>query len=167
MARLCEYLPHRLQQGCQILSKYVAPFVLAVISNTTSPDTLCYELGVCYAAPGKRMCHLFPLPRSLNEVNNYAGDRRRRKPLPPQRQRYVGAAVADGKGWPWLCYIPGVYYLCEAFDDVYDQLLPAVDLDGDRFSPAETLRGSIWRGRDCGDLDRDVYPGTCRLAEHP
>ena len=81
----------------------------------------------------------------------------------PHAPRHILWVCADGKGWPWLCYIPGVYYLCEAFDDVYDQLLPAVDLDGDRFSPAETLRGSIWRGRDCGDLDRDVYPGTCRL----
>ena len=79
LARLCAYLPLRLQGGCQILSKYVAPFVLAVISNTTSPDTICYELGVCYvgaAAPaGKRMCHLFPLPRSLNEVDS-VGDSR-------------------------------------------------------------------------------------------
>ena len=60
---------------------------------------------------------------------------------------------------PWVCYIPGVKQLCEALDNVYDQLVPAVDLDGDRFSPTETLRGSIWRGRDCSDIRGDIYPG--------
>ena len=35
----------------------------------------------------------------------------------------------------------------------------SVDFDTDKFSPAETLRGSIWRGRDCNDFDKSVYPG--------
>ena len=157
MERLCEFLPLRLQTGCDIAAEYVAPFILDVISNTTSPDTLCYDMGVCYAEPGKTMCHLFPLPRSLNEVDH---DRERGESLRLPPREYVDLALADSRGWPWICYIPGVYYLCEAFDDVYDQLLPAVDFDGDRFSPAETLRGSIWRGRDCNDFDREVYPGV-------
>ena len=153
MDRLCELLPLRLQAGCNIAAEYVAPFILDVLSNTTSPDTLCYDLGVCYVDPGKAMCHLFPLPRSLNEVEK----EERRLPLPPRN--FVDLAVADSKGWPWVCYIPGVYYLCAAFDDVYDQLLPGLDYDGDRFSPTETLRGSIWRGRDCNDFEREIYPG--------
>ena len=78
MDRLCELLPLRLQAGCNIAAEYVAPFILDVLSNTTSPDTLCYDLGVCYVDPGKAMCHLFPLPRSLNEVEK----EERRLPLP-------------------------------------------------------------------------------------
>ena len=159
MERLCDYLPLRLQSGCEIAARYVAPFVLAVITNTTSPDTLCYDLGVCYVEPGKAMCHLFPLPRSLNEVER---KRETRPDLPPRE--YVDSAAADLRGWPWICYVPGVYYVCEAFDDVYDQLLPAVDHDGDRYSPAESLRGSIWRGRDCNDFKKEVYPGALYLV---
>ena len=55
--------------------------------------------------------------------------------------------------------MPGAYKLCEALFDTYSKLLPSVDFDGDKHSPAETLRGSIWRGRDCADLDSSVYPG--------
>ena len=55
--------------------------------------------------------------------------------------------------------VPGAYKLCEALFDTYSKLLPSVDFDGDKHSPAETLRGSIWRGRDCADLDSSVYPG--------
>lgn len=36
---------------------------------------------------------------------------------------------------------------------------PAKDLDGDGFSDARTLRGYDWRGKDCDDLRKDVYPG--------
>jgi len=38
--------------------------------------------------------------------------------------------------------------------------LPAFDTDGDRFSTAETLRGSFWRGKDCDDWDATAFPGA-------
>ena len=37
--------------------------------------------------------------------------------------------------------------------------LPLQDIDGDRFSTIKTLRGSHWRGEDCDDVNKDVYPG--------
>jgi len=37
--------------------------------------------------------------------------------------------------------------------------LPLQDMDGDRFSKMKTLRGSDWRGEDCDDVNKDVYPG--------
>lgn len=48
--------------------------------------------------------------------------------------------------------------------DNIEHHLPADDLDGDRFSPARTLRGSDWRGKDCDDLRKDVYPGRAKTA---
>lgn len=62
-------------------------------------------------------------------------------------------------GDPWICYLPGVSQLCTALKDVYGKLIPAIDHDGDKFSPTEQFRGSIWRGRDCNDKRNDVYPG--------
>ena len=47
----------------------------------------------------------------------------------------------------------GAYKVCQAIFDTYDKLLPSVDFDNDKHSPAETLRGSLWRGRDCKDFD--------------
>ena len=58
------------------------------------------------------------------------------------------------EAFPWICYLPGIYRLCQALTDTYKKLLPALDHDGDRFSPAESLRGSIWRGRDCSDFSQ-------------
>jgi len=34
-----------------------------------------------------------------------------------------------------------------------------VDFDGDLYSPVFIWRGSAWRGRDCDDIDPNVYPG--------
>jgi len=34
-----------------------------------------------------------------------------------------------------------------------------LDLDGDRFSTVATFRGTDWRGKDCNDLNKDIYPG--------
>jgi len=34
-----------------------------------------------------------------------------------------------------------------------------VDFDGDRFSDLKTFRGTHWRGKDCDDLNKNIYPG--------
>ena len=44
-------------------------------------------------------------------------------------------------------------------DRVFDDHLPGFDLDGDKFSNHGTLRGSMWRGKDCDDLKKHIYPG--------
>ena len=36
---------------------------------------------------------------------------------------------------------------------------PIVDIDLDKFSTYDKLRGSNWRGKDCNDLMAEVYPG--------
>eukprot|EP00163_Fabomonas_tropica_P027048 TRINITY_DN5119_c0_g2_i2.p1 TRINITY_DN5119_c0_g2~~TRINITY_DN5119_c0_g2_i2.p1 ORF type:complete len:437 (-),score=122.48 TRINITY_DN5119_c0_g2_i2:169-1479(-) len=36
---------------------------------------------------------------------------------------------------------------------------PLIDLDGDKFAAVPTLRGYEWRGADCNDFDKDIYPG--------
>ena len=135
---LCSYIPQTYRGACDLLARYVAPFIIQELDKHTSPDTLCYELQICYVESNTHMCHLFPLPSSINEVGNV----RNNFDIPRQ---YLEESSADGNKWPWVCYIPGVWHLCIALDDVYDQLVPALDLDGDRFSPTETLRGSIWR----------------------
>ena len=94
---------------------------------------------MCYPANGKK-CHLFPLPSNVPDFVP-------RKPQLINEKRLI-------KAFPWICYLPGIYRLCQALTDTYKNLLPALDHDGDRFSPAESLRGSIWRGRDCSDFSQ-------------
>lgn len=52
--------------------------------------------------------------------------------------------------WEWLK---------KEIDHVFNTHEPLVDLDGDNFATMETFRGTSWRGRDCDDLDKSVYPG--------
>lgn len=38
--------------------------------------------------------------------------------------------------------------------------LPIVDLDKDGFSTIPVMRGYNWRGKDCNDFNKNVYPGV-------
>ena len=135
--------------------KTISPLIYGELLRRTSPDTICYKIRICTVDPGKTMCHLYPLPSALNELD---WEEKSSQWNPPP-QEYLERSHRGPEGMPWVCYIPGVKQLCQALVNVYDQLVPAVDLDGDKFSPAETLRGAIWRGRDCSDIRGDIYPG--------
>ncbi|KAL0490188.1 acyloxyacyl hydrolase, partial [Acrasis kona] len=54
---------------------------------------------------------------------------------------------------PW--WLP----LIQPFLDALKNHVPLVDGDGDLFSTIDTFRGSAWRGKDCDDRSRDIYPG--------
>lgn len=154
MLRLCTYLPDGYQEECNTLVYFLAPIIVSEIYNHATVDTICYALHICYVDSDQTMCHLFPLPKGShhpNHVNFPAAD------IDDRQVQFISYYLT--KAFPWICYLPGVHQLCLALDNAYDKLLPGVDLDGDRHSPAETLRGSIWRGRDCADLDSTVYPG--------
>jgi hypothetical protein len=45
--------------------------------------------------------------------------------------------------------------------------LPLFDADGDYFSPYGALRGFHWRGKDCDDTNKDVYPGRATTSAGP
>ena len=32
-------------------------------------------------------------------------------------------------------------------------------MDGDGYSDLPSLRGTSWKGKDCNDLDKNIYPG--------
>ena len=159
LERLCSYLPTSYVTECKTIVDFLAPIIDKDMKQM-SVDTVCYALKICYVDPGRRMCHLFERPTHPNDIMYEMLDRRQMTTLSTKE-------LEDGliKAFPWICYIPGVYRLCVALSDTYNKLLPGVDLDGDRHSPAETLRGSIWRGRDCADLNGEIYPGRRPLGE--
>eukprot|EP00057_Strongylocentrotus_purpuratus_P020668 XP_011675142.1 PREDICTED: acyloxyacyl hydrolase isoform X1 [Strongylocentrotus purpuratus] len=56
--------------------------------------------------------------------------------------------------------------LCELLKTSFgDNHLPIVDVDQDRYSVYQTLRGSHWRGKDCSDISSDLHPGIKALKQ--
>ena len=53
--------------------------------------------------------------------------------------------------WDWL-----VHLIVDRFGNSH---LPVFDLDNDTFSDISTLRGYHWKGADCDELNRHIYPG--------
>eukprot|EP00095_Tigriopus_kingsejongensis_P003537 snap_masked-scaffold106_size358372-processed-gene-1.9 protein:Tk03537 transcript:snap_masked-scaffold106_size358372-processed-gene-1.9-mRNA-1 annotation:"acyloxyacyl hydrolase-like" len=151
LERLCGFLPEAYVGSCQSLLEYIGPFILKEFTKNASPDMLCYQLRVCQIDPDRQMCHLFPLPGSLNSVESAH--------LPSILIEEEWLIQSEFEGTSWICNIPGVSQLCSIIDKVYGQLTPALDLDGDRFSSIQTMRGAYWRGRDCSDIRADIHPG--------
>ncbi len=156
LRRMCTFLPTKYQSSCDFLVQALAPIIAEEIVANSSPDTICYKIKICYVDPGKQMCHLFPLPESLNDVKTGWKSQPIESIVPKKYQRYVGESTTST---PWICKIPGVSELCAALDNVYDKLTPFYDFDGDKFSGVEEFRGAIWRGRDCNDFNKDIRPG--------
>ena len=61
--------------------------------------------------------------------------------------------------FPDLCNISVVKPICDIIDRFGTDHLPVDDLDGDYFSDVPTFRGTSWRGKDCMDMDKNIYPG--------
>ena len=147
LTRLCTFLPKTYQGECEALVEYLAPIIDKEIDEHFTVDVVCYSIGLCYVDPGRKMCNLFPLPPNLQ------------LPAKSAQAKKIFNEELILKAFPWICYLPGIYRLCEALSDTYTKLLPAIDLDGDKFSSVERLRGSVWRGRDCSDFDDQYRPG--------
>jgi len=74
----------------------------------------------------------------------------------------ISAALAQARGLKLdTDYEPCKHNVSCHIINFVDGHLPLKDFDGDRFAPLEAkrLRGSDWRGADCDDKRRDVYPG--------
>ncbi|XP_023330125.1 acyloxyacyl hydrolase isoform X2 [Eurytemora carolleeae] len=145
----CSRLPDPLSVDCSNVVFTLGPAVLDYLSNSSTPDTLCYSIGLCNKEPGQ--CNLFPKGKQASQAKSKI------RKLSEIENSYLSEMIV--KVFPWLCYIPGVRQLCEALERTFEQLEPGLDIDGDGFSPAETFRGSLWRGRDCHDGNSNIHPG--------
>lgn len=65
-------------------------------------------------------------------------------------------SITDSK----ICTIPGIKEICKIIDNVFDNHIPMLDLDGDHFGSEEALRGTSWRGKDCNDFVKSIRPGA-------
>lgn len=137
LERFCNYLPPAVAIPCKVFVDYIAYEIIRVLPAKYNPDEACQGLGFCFTDTGEEQCHLFPKPKVSRVFN--AGRKR--------------AA-------PNICELPGIKEICKLIDKIFDGHMPAVDLDGDRFSVMKTFRGTSWRGKDCDDGSKDIHPGS-------
>ena len=147
---LCSYLPEDYEDKCVLFVELFGPYVLQLLEYEVVPDRICYASGLCYDENQTGMCHLFPVPDSYIEQPQVLN-------ITEGEKKLVSYMIIQAL--PWICWIPGVKQLCDAFDNAFHRILPALDVDGDGHSPVEELRGSLWRGRDCHDGDSEIHPG--------
>ena len=147
---LCSYLPPDYDSRCSLFMHIFGPIALRLLDSGASPDVICYDTTLCVDQTGKGMCHLFPFTEGGNQKERHLN-------LTASLRDFLEEKIVESL--PWLCWIPGVKQLCDAFEAAFHRVLPGLDVDGDGHSPVESLRGSLWRGRDCHDGNREIHPG--------
>ncbi|KAK3914227.1 Acyloxyacyl hydrolase [Frankliniella fusca] len=140
------------RKAVQILEPLL--FLLIELQGKVTPDTLCYALNICHQDHGEKVCHLFPVPS--NNLLQSEIELVKIKVKPILEGWYGTDDHSKGKN---ICELPGVRDLCAYLSTIWDGMEPAYDFDGDKFSSSEKWRGSHWRGRDCFDVNSDIYPG--------
>ena len=117
-----------------------------------TPDYVCQQLGVCTST-----CHLFPAPLVPPAKRDI--DWSSRIPKQPDNwydfsSLYIVPMVAIN----WHFRV-GLELIDRSLSGFANEHLPLFDIDGDKFSDWKTLRGASWRGRDCDDIKKSIYPG--------
>jgi acyloxyacyl hydrolase len=145
MEMLCSYLPSTLSVWCADLIQQYGSTVINMLENEETPDLVCLQLGICNNAT----CHLFPYPSKMTPfMKAFPSFTAYEMPQPSRLHERQARAGFDPLQWLW-----------DKLSTIVNSHLPLVDLDGDKFSSADTFRGSRWRGRDCNEFANDIYPG--------
>ncbi len=158
---LCQFLPEELQDACTAVVKAVAPAVIELLEASETPDVVCYAIGICKNDTGE-FCRVFPPPKldAGESIATRIGKARSRiSPFLAMKKKsgidLFHDVLID------ICKIPVIERICNGLNDH----TPVEDGDGDLFSTAGTLRGFYWRGKDCDDSNKDIYPGRHTLDD--
>ncbi|KAK3597581.1 hypothetical protein CHS0354_018177 [Potamilus streckersoni] len=154
--RICGYLPGTYQKACKEFVDFFGPILIDILMEDDTPDSVCHKLSFCFTQSGKQECSLFPKKaygfksRKIRFTRDLVVNMEKDKAYFKNPMR-IGIKICD---------LPGIKEICDWIKVVFDNHDPGVDLDSDRFSPYETLRGYSWRGKDCDDANGEVHPGA-------
>ncbi|XP_067932650.1 acyloxyacyl hydrolase-like [Watersipora subatra] len=151
---LCLKLPTEFQKPCQTVSDILVPIVVEMLAESANPDDICRGLALCYTKKGTPPCALYKKTLKFDAKRIAYYQKRTRKHL---LHRW-NVKLKDEGSWS-ICELPVINLLCVAYSDVFDKQVPFYDDDKDLHSTEQTLRGVSWKGKDCDDTDKDVYPG--------
>ncbi|XP_060079937.1 acyloxyacyl hydrolase-like [Ylistrum balloti] len=154
LERLCKYLPDKYRQQCQIFAEFFGKILIESFTKEDNPDTFCHKIHFCFTEPGKQECSIFPKPKSRSPRNVHTGIL---KEVLTYKMKQTPYKIHQD---PKICELPGIKAICDWIEMIFEKHDPAIDLDDDRFSTYQTLRGSSWRGKDCDDSRKDIHPGS-------
>lgn len=122
---------------CNQMIYFFGDTAVAMLLNQSNADTICQTLMLC-ENPSCRIRPTGVLEQNLEASQSFK----------PTFKPGVEKLDFD----PWA-------FLQELLDHLSVKHLPLLDGDGDRYSIYPTLRGYMWRGKDCDDSDPNIYPG--------
>ncbi|XP_052230368.1 acyloxyacyl hydrolase-like isoform X1 [Dreissena polymorpha] len=157
LERLCKLLPDQFEKPCLVFADYIGPILFVIVEDKDTPDVICHKLGFCTSTKGHPQCTLFPL-NSNKKLRHFSED-------PILKQKVLLKKLNMPKIGANICDLPGIKEICAWINAIFNNHEPAVDLDGDKHSPYETLRGYSWRGKDCDDKDRSMHAGARTLND--
>jgi len=149
---LCNFLPDQFGDLCRTAIETLGSDFIKLLEEKETSDIVCHALGLCRNDNGQ-YCHIFPLPKdaSVETVSLRVKNARKRIGLtdPVQFRTRVIETIS-------IKFCDFFKNLCKTFNDH----VPYYDDDKDLFSAkGATFRGFDWRGKDCNDDDKDIYPG--------
>ena len=163
--KYCKSFPSPYDVLCQSVVEEAAPTVIELLEKNETPDIVCHALRLCRNETGQ-FCHLFPLPKDFADSSSEAGKLQlrlsrakkiaRRKTAPAMQGEQPSTLFRHLSG---ICDVSIIKPVCELIERFASDHLPLDDLDGDYFSDLQTFRGTSWRGKDCNDVDKGIYPG--------
>ena len=140
---LCSYMPGEYGKACTDIVDIFGLPLFILLEETTHPDKICRGLTLC---KGKETeCTLYPGHRDMGRIAAHVSRYRHAKHF----TTHMPKDMCDFEPFKEICKI------IKLVEDHY----PAQDLDQDHFSVIRTLRGASWRGKDCNDFDKLIYPG--------
>ena len=145
---ICSYLPKLAGDACSIAMDILVPIVGPLIDQGDTADAVCNALHLCNNESGQT-CRLFPAKGAYKSHDAWAKHVNDLRVATMMRHR---AKIEQGLRSFNICTI--VPAVCEIEDH-----RPFFDTDSDMFSTYDALRGSFWRGKDCDDLDAQIFPG--------
>ncbi|XP_038624193.1 acyloxyacyl hydrolase isoform X1 [Tachyglossus aculeatus] len=151
LERLCGYLPEKLflKSTCYLMADIFGPDLIRLLSTRVNADMVCHAIKLCPHDAGNPLCHLYPPPKEGLE-----------KTLKKAKTIVENSQTLKHLRTPVdICSLPPLAKLCQEIKKVINNHLPFEDLDEDKYSVFPTLRGYHWRGKDCNDREKTVYPG--------
>ncbi|XP_012861446.2 acyloxyacyl hydrolase [Echinops telfairi] len=151
MERLCSYLPEKLslKTTCYLVIHIFGSDIIKLLNADVNADVVCHTLAFCKQKTGQPLCHLYALPKAPWK---YALKKARHIIRNSQNLKYP-------RSYSDVCSLPFLTKICQEIKSAIKNSVPFKDADADKYSVFPTLRGYHWRGRDCNDQDKMVYPG--------
>ena len=145
----CSFLSQDiLHDACDAACDIFGPQIAHYLDLGYNPDETCFALNWCNDNDGP-MCRLFPPYNKDADIKQ-------------ERMTNIDNGIGFGSE-PALCNITEFKPICDVLERWGDDHYPVDDIDQDRFSDKDTMRGVNWRGRDCDDLVKDVHPGRVAM----